>query len=115
VGKRGCVLTSYPDKAKWWRPRFTVRTLAIFITLICLFFGGWEGTKRRASYERVEGFPSECIGPFVIARDWSNWSGGSRYRREYHVWLLGPTVKLPYEREFDDFYENTSLPMPFKR
>ncbi len=37
------------DKAnRWrsWRPRFTVRTLAIVVTLVCAYFGAWESTKR---------------------------------------------------------------------
>jgi hypothetical protein len=29
-----------------FRPRFTVRTLTIFITLVCIYFGAWEATKR---------------------------------------------------------------------
>jgi hypothetical protein len=30
------------------RPRFTIRTLAIFVTLVCAYFGAWEATKRYA-------------------------------------------------------------------
>lgn len=30
------------------RPRFSVRTLAIFVTLVCAYFGVWEVTKRLA-------------------------------------------------------------------
>ncbi len=29
-----------------FRPRFTVRTLAIFVTLVCAYFGAWEATMR---------------------------------------------------------------------
>jgi hypothetical protein len=28
------------------RPRFSVRTLAIFVTLVCVYFGAWEVTKK---------------------------------------------------------------------
>jgi hypothetical protein len=28
------------------RPRFSVRTLAIFVTLVCAYFGVWEATKK---------------------------------------------------------------------
>ena len=27
------------------RPRFTLRTLAIFVTLVCAYFGAWEATE----------------------------------------------------------------------
>lgn len=30
---------------KLWRPRFTVRTLAIFVTLVCSYLGTWDVTK----------------------------------------------------------------------
>lgn len=29
-----------------FRPRFSVRTLAIFVTLVCAYFAAWEATKR---------------------------------------------------------------------
>ncbi len=29
-----------------FRPRFTVRTLAILVTLVCVYFGAWGATKR---------------------------------------------------------------------
>ena len=29
-----------------FRPRFSVRTLAIFVTLVCCYFAAWEATKR---------------------------------------------------------------------
>jgi hypothetical protein len=32
-----------------FRPRFTVRTLAIVVTLACAYFGAWEATVRGAS------------------------------------------------------------------
>ena len=28
-----------------FRPRFTIRTLAIIVTLICAYFGAWEATE----------------------------------------------------------------------
>lgn len=32
-----------------FRLRFTVRTVAILVTLICVYFGAWEATKRHAN------------------------------------------------------------------
>ena len=31
---------------KSWRPRFSLRTLAILVTLACAYFGAWEATKQ---------------------------------------------------------------------
>ena len=29
-----------------FRPRFSLRTLAIVVTLVCAYFGAWEATKK---------------------------------------------------------------------
>ena len=39
-------MISQHDKAKRWRPRFSIRTLVIVVTLVCAYFGLWEATKR---------------------------------------------------------------------
>ena len=39
-------MTTQHDKAKRWQPRFSVRTLAIIVTLVCCYFGAWEATNR---------------------------------------------------------------------
>jgi hypothetical protein len=33
-------------KRKLWRPRFGLRTLALFVMLVCAYFAAWEATKR---------------------------------------------------------------------
>lgn len=33
-------------KPKLWRPRFSLRTLLIAVTLVCVYFAAWEVTKR---------------------------------------------------------------------
>src|SRR5262245_9952128 len=35
-----------------FRPRFTLRTLAILVTVTCGYLGAWEVTKREAEQER---------------------------------------------------------------
>lgn len=37
----------------WWRPRFSLRTLAILVTLVCVCFGAWEATRTWAYACRV--------------------------------------------------------------
>ena len=38
-------MTSNGTSPKRWRPRFSLRTLFIFVTLVCFYFGAWEVTK----------------------------------------------------------------------
>ena len=33
-------------KRRFWHPRFSLRTLAIVMTLLCAYFASWEATKR---------------------------------------------------------------------
>jgi hypothetical protein len=40
-------MTSQHDKPKRWRPRFSVRTLVIVVTLVCCYSACWGPTKRR--------------------------------------------------------------------
>ena len=39
-------MTAGPNKTRRFRFRFSLRTLFIFMTLICAYFGAWEATKR---------------------------------------------------------------------
>ena len=39
-------MASNGTSPKRWRPRFSLRTLVIFMTLVCVYFGAWETTKR---------------------------------------------------------------------
>ena len=32
-----------------FRPRFSIRKLAILVALVCAYFGAWEATKRKVS------------------------------------------------------------------
>jgi hypothetical protein len=88
------------------RPRFSLRTLAIVVTLICAYFGAWEATKRYGvqptELEILENEgrwvtpddlgSSYAVIPFVIARE-----ERVGYSKRYYLWLLGPLVKLPFE------------------
>ena len=40
-------MTSHHDKAKWLRPRFSIRTLVIVVTLVCCYAACWGPTKRQ--------------------------------------------------------------------
>ena len=103
------------EKAKrWrWRPRFSVRTLVIFVTLVCAYFGAWEATKKWGC-KKVDRLPIQWVGgetsyadfsqrspaPFIVCGDepfTKGWSSG--YRTTYYLWLFGPKIKLPFKTE----------------
>jgi hypothetical protein len=114
---RAASMSCGAEKAKRrnWRPRFTVRTLAIVVSLVCAYFGAWEVTKRNGvpavssevNSESTLVRSSRAPGPFLVLVDVhrrgkkTNTSQGYIIQfdqvRLYHLWLLGPTVKLPFE------------------
>src|SRR5687767_5305396 len=99
-----------------YRPRFSVRSLAIVVTLVCAYFGAWEATKRhvdsikqpepRVRFITSDGrvFPYgisqvDAPLPFIVARTECHITPyrDTLPRRQYYLWLLGPTIKLPFE------------------
>ena len=94
-----------------FRPRFSLRTLVIVVILICLYLGAWEATKRYAvplygtPVNQVQYFgDASSPAPCIVAMKHKN----PRIRHDgnlmildcktcYYVWLLGPTIKLPFE------------------
>jgi hypothetical protein len=40
-------MTTPPNKPKRWRPRFSVRTLVVVVTLVCCYAACWGPTKRQ--------------------------------------------------------------------
>jgi hypothetical protein len=92
---------------KRFSPRFSIRTLAIFLTLVCVYFGAWKETERRSHtsvrfYAHGRGrIPcgTHSIVPFVVkAREYDEQK--SKHTWNYYIDLpfLMP-VKLPYEQE----------------
>src|SRR5687768_4351416 len=81
-----------------FRPRFSFRTLAIFITLVCCYSGAWEATKEYGVakidgyvmdefrslppadwYSRSSCYSVHSPAPCVVARDGT----------KYYLWLFG--------------------------
>jgi hypothetical protein len=109
---------------KLWRPRFSIRTLTIFVTLVCAYFGAWEATKKYGVDKKPE-FPvreqlfieSHSPAPLLVsthvmesvppvpetAQKIAPSSGWHEVRmvesRKYYLWLFGPRLKLPFEAE----------------
>ena len=91
-------------RAMKFRPRFSVRTLAIFVTLVCAYFGAWEATKRYGVVDERETSPA----PFVVVwtdpgearidgRRVATWT--PRPARRY-LWMYGMRMNMPFESEW---------------
>ena len=106
-------MTFQHDNPKRWRPRFSVRTLVIVVTLVCCYLGAWEATKTwgipaiPVSAYQASQLTSPC--PFVIVNPEDLFTniaellGDSRAAaegdREVYFWFFGYVAKLPYEQE----------------
>jgi len=106
------IMTSQHDKPKRWRPRISVRTLAVVVTLVCAYFGCWEITKRHGvaaiayEYELTGNivahwgptgiFHTSAAAPLIVRQD-ENFS--EHLSRRYYFWFFGYVAKLPYERK----------------
>lgn len=98
--------------------RFSIRTLAIVVTLICAYFGAWEATKRSNPIRDYKGATTGVPAPFILWEDWYDDIGHGQYvagffnkqspitkngtrriTRYYYLWLLGPKIRLPFKSE----------------
>jgi hypothetical protein len=86
--------------------RFSLRTLAIVVTLFCAYFAAWEATKIHAGHNPES---SSSIGirrsysplPLVICREMTIENVSGFRRRDYYLWLFGPVVDVKAdERHF---------------
>ncbi len=115
-------MTTQPTTQKRWRPRFSLRTLVILLTLVCVYLSCWMPTSTRgvddvamqltiallAEYGSPED-PVEVIQrmadfrqtsskvPFVVGVNVND--GLMSNHREYYFWFFGYVAKLPYERD----------------
>jgi hypothetical protein len=97
-------MTSDENKAKrWWRPRFSVRTLLIVVTLVCVYFGAWKATKQWGCPQVLgmywDGTSTSSPMPFVVVRTVvvakeSNGVHRLGTDRTYYLWLFGHVAKL---------------------
>ena len=110
-----------------FRPQFSVRTLAIVVTLVCLYFGAWDLTKRWGIPDNTVEMPGYVVrqpttgrlihtkdsgvaavvtagspAPFVIWTEelWVDANTGNiKHVMRHYIWLFGPEVMLPLESE----------------
>ncbi len=102
---------------KRWRPRFSVRTLVIVVTLVCCYAACWGPTKkwgvvdvtkyRAAPWADRLGLspvfvPATATAPLILVVDKTTMAylGAPRETtRHYYFWFFGYVAKLPYERD----------------
>ena len=98
---------------KRFRPRFSIRTQVIVVTLVCCYAACWGPTKNRGATDvwdycgrrRIEN--DEPLPEWVGAHDDAKatmplvvgFTPFSSQRRHYYFWFFGYVAKLPYERE----------------
>jgi hypothetical protein len=81
--------------------RFSLRTLAILVTLVCAYFGAWEATKRygvpQPETKGSEGtliLSAESQLPLIVSQ--TEMFPDGRRRRQY-LWLGVVKIRLPGE------------------
>ena len=99
------------------RFHFSLRTLAIVVTLVCAYFGAWEATKRFGvpsmhgkildNYRIVRAHAPgplliSCFqeGPVVLP-DGYTYAGAMLVVKTHYVWLFGLAIKLPLESKVE--------------
>lgn len=90
---------------KRWRPRFSVSTLVVVVTLVCCYFGAWEATKTwgipavTGPGDDVRTIESPC--PFVIykSRPTFIWNLNVDLAPHRYVWFFGWVEELPLAPE----------------
>ena len=100
-----------------FRPRFSLRTLAVLVTLVCAYFAAWEVTKRYGvpTFD-PRGTPMFKVTspiPFVLAYEDTHGFGIGGIESDggmmgasamngppvtyYYLWLFGPKLKIPFQ------------------
>ena len=101
-----------------WRPRFSLRTFAIIVTLVCGYFACWGPTQRAAEQSanftfhfvpdmgtiHISGHPharriviATAPVPLIIRADEVDINPRFACPRRYYLWLFGTQFKLPFE------------------
>ncbi len=114
-------MTTQPTTPKRWRPRFSVRTLLVLLTLVCCYAACWGPTKRVGVPDIIRYAIPQDFGVVYHGFDTVEWQRGlydvkatvplvvsidkpafPATTRVYYFWFFGYVVKL-HERD---------IPMP---
>ena len=100
-------------RKKRWRPRFSVRTLVVVVTLVCLYLAGRIPTERQGlddvhryvAARPGQNWPRNASTPFplIVGIDDMTISANTSLRqfdvrRRYYFWFFGLVIPLPYDR-----------------
>ncbi len=83
----------------FYRPQFSLRTLVVLMTCICVYIGFWEATRNRgivAIRASCGGYGLSAPMPFVVGVTQDERSG--TYRR-YYLWIFGACIDTRLMRE----------------
>ena len=83
-----------------FRPHFSIRTLAIFVTLVCAYLGAWEATKKYGVHDDRNA-PESSPAPFLIKKRVGAGAGTRTYILidGYYLWVLTGRLELPFYSE----------------
>jgi hypothetical protein len=113
------------------RPRFSLRTLAIAVSIICAYFGAWEATSKWGLPERdkppfddmyrhpfarkfvLYAYNPSAVAPFVVRFDEN--APRSVRTKVYYVWLFGLRAKLPTMRWQENSVQSEKAKWKHKR
>lgn len=101
-------MTSPSDKPNRWRPKFSVRTLVVVVTLLCCYAACWGPTKRwgvddvvyRGWLPNDVSVNASAVAPLIVAEDFIE---QAKITRGYYLWFFGYVVELPHGRELTSF------------
>ena len=111
-------MTTNPTTPKRWRPRFSVRTLVILVTLVCCYAACWGPTKNKGVDDVInvrnemlmddsDASDASAMMPLLVRTDqtlvraWdTNGLISTSGTRHYYFWFFGCVAKLPYERDW---------------
>ncbi len=116
-------MSSKLKQVRHWRPKFSIRTLVIGITVICCYAACWGPTKNQGEKDVARHIDqvAEKLGvhPALIDELFDETWGVSAEipllissrrlrsldgRQRYYFWLFGWIVKLPFEQEIEPLY-----------
>ncbi len=91
------------------RVRFSFRTMLIFVTLFCVYFGCWPATKSQGSKDVAayvwgpnSGLSVDPIAPFLLKNEVleihpkPNGLQKIAFESTYYLWCLGFVAEVPF-------------------
>ncbi len=83
-------MTTQPTTSKRWRPRFSVRTLVILVTLVCCYAACWGPTKTRG----VEDVPRRAFRGTIGLSSGNAGEDAAMNERFYQSFNASPALPL---------------------